>query len=152
MTIRWILAALHLLGLGIGLGAVWARGRALRGPLDAAGLRRAFYADTWWGVAAGVWIVTGLLRAFGGYEKGTGYYLHNHLFLTKMGLLALILVLEIGPMVALIGWRRAVAHGTLPDTTRAARYARISMIQGLLVLLMVIAATGLARGFGSQTS
>ena len=35
MTIRWILAALHLLALGIGLGAVWSRGRLLRQPLGA---------------------------------------------------------------------------------------------------------------------
>src|SRR6266511_1832568 len=52
MTIRWLLAALHLLALGIGLGAVWARGRALRDALDASGLRRAFHADAWWGIAA----------------------------------------------------------------------------------------------------
>jgi uncharacterized membrane protein len=38
------------------------------------------------------------LRAIGSYEKGMDYYLHNHLFLTKMGLLALILILEIGAM------------------------------------------------------
>ena len=30
MTIRWLLAAFHLLALGIGLESVWARGRALR--------------------------------------------------------------------------------------------------------------------------
>jgi uncharacterized membrane protein len=64
MTIRRLVAAFHLLALGIGLGAVWARGRALRGPLDATGLRRAFYADTWWGIAAGLWIATGVARAF----------------------------------------------------------------------------------------
>ena len=46
MTIRWLLAAVHLLALGIGLGAVWARGRALGGAVDAMGLRRAFDADT----------------------------------------------------------------------------------------------------------
>lgn len=33
MTIRWLLAALHLLGLGIGLGAVWTRRQELLGPL-----------------------------------------------------------------------------------------------------------------------
>src|SRR3989449_11375442 len=59
MTTRWLLAALHLLALGVGLGAVWARGRALRDARDASGLRRAFYADTWWGVAALLWIGTG---------------------------------------------------------------------------------------------
>jgi len=46
MTIRWLLAALHLLALGIGLGAVWARGRALQADLDVSGLRRVVYADT----------------------------------------------------------------------------------------------------------
>ena len=86
MTIRWFLAALHLLALGIGLGAIWARSRALGGTLDAAGLKRVFYADNWWGIAALLWLVTGLLGAFGGLEKGTEYYLTNTLFLIKMGL------------------------------------------------------------------
>jgi len=49
MTIRWLLAAVHLLALGVGLGAVWARGRALQAQRDVPGLRRVFYADTWWG-------------------------------------------------------------------------------------------------------
>jgi putative membrane protein len=150
MVLRWILAALHLAALGIGLGAVYARARALRGSLDVSGLRRVFAADSWWGAAAGLWIVTGLLRAFGGYEKGADYYLHNHLFLTKMGLLVLILILESGVMLRLILWRRAVARGTLPDTHRASRYASISVVQAVLVLLMVAAATGMARGFGAR--
>ena len=148
MLVRWLFAWLHLLGLGIGLGAVYARSRALRGVLDGPGLRRVFLADTWWAVAAGLWIVTGLVRAFAGFEKGTDYYLQNHLFLTKMGLLLLVLLLEIGPMLRLIVWRRSLAQGVMPDTTSASRYARVSMIQAFLVLLMVAAATGMARGFG----
>jgi putative membrane protein len=148
MTIRWLLAAFHLLALGVGLGAVWARGRALQGDLDTAGLRRAFYADTWWGVAALVWIGTGLARAFGGFEKGSFYYLHNHVFWGKMGLLVAILVLELGPMVTLIQWRRLVARGAVPDTRGASRCARISFVQAALVVLMVLAATAMARGYG----
>src|SRR2546430_3335139 len=114
MTIRWLLAAVHLLALGVGLGAVWARGRALQAPLDVPALRRVFYADTWWGIAALLWIGTGLVRAFGGYEKGAFYYLHNHFFWAKMGLLAAILLLELGPMIALIRWRVAVAPRAVP--------------------------------------
>ena len=151
MTVRWLLAALHLLALGVGLGAVWARGRALRGALDASGLRRAFYADTWWGVAALLWIGTGLLRAFAGFEKGSFYYVHNHFFWTKMGLLAAILILELGPMITLLGWRQQVARGEVPDTQAASRFARISFIQATLVVLMVLAATAMARGFGVVT-
>jgi putative membrane protein len=149
LTIRWLLATFHLLALGIGLGSVWARGRALRGDLNPSGLRRVFYADTWWGVAAALWIGTGLLRAFGGFEKGASYYLHNHFFWVKMGLLAVILVLELRPMIGLIQWRRLVARGEVPDARAAKQYARISFIQAALVALMVLAATAMARGLGS---
>ena len=148
MTVRWLFAALHLLALGIGLGAVWARGRALQAQLDATGVQHVLYADTWWGIAALVWIATGLVRAFGGLEKGTVYYLHNHLFWTKMALLGLILALELGPMLALIRWRVAIKRGAQPDTSAASRFARISFLQAALVVLMVLAATAMARGYG----
>lgn len=148
MLIRWLFAWLHLLGLGIGLGAVWARGRALRAPLDAAGLRRVFHADGWWGVAAAIWIGTGLVRVIGGLEKGMEYYLQNHVFWAKMALLLAVLVLEIGPAVTLARWRAQLAKAIQPDTTRAARFARISDVQVILVLLMVLAATAMARGIG----
>jgi putative membrane protein len=148
MTMSWVLAILHLLGLGIGLPAIWARGRALRRPLDPDGLKRVFAADTWWGIAAGIWILTGLVRAFGPFEKGADYYLHNHLFLAKMGLLAVILLLELSPMIALVGWRIRLKRGDAIDTRRAPAFARISDIQLLLVLGMLVAATGMARGHG----
>ena len=144
--VRWILAALHLLALGIGLGAVWTRARALRGAPDAAALRRAFAADGLWGLAALLWISTGLVRAFGGFEKGTAYYLHSNAFLVKMGLLMLILGLEVWPMVTLIRWRRAVSRGELRDLHAAPAIARISTVQALLVVAMVFAATAMARG------
>src|SRR2546422_6593313 len=133
MTIRWLLAAVHLLALGLGLGAVWARGRALGGELDGSGLRRAFYADTWWGVAAILWIGTGLVRAFGGFEKGSFYYLHNHFFWAKMGLLAAILILEVGPMIALIRWRLAVAPRSVPATRAAEGFGRGRFVPALVV-------------------
>src|SRR2546428_4445481 len=129
MTIRWLLAAFHLLALGVGLGAVWARGRAFQAQLDVPGLRRVFYADTWWGVAALIWIGTGLVRAFGGFEKGSFYYLHNHYFWAKMGLLAAILVLEVGPMIALIRWRVAGGRGNVARTPPADRLARVRLVQ-----------------------
>jgi putative membrane protein len=149
VLVRWLFAWLHLLGMGIGLGAVWARARALRGPLDTAGLRRVFYADGWWGVAAAIWIGTGLVRVIGGLEKGMDYYLQNHVFWGKMTLLLAILVLEIPPMLTFIRWRVQVARGESPDTAVAGRYARISYLQAALVLLMVLAASAMARGVGA---
>jgi putative membrane protein len=146
MMLRWLLASFHLLGLGVGLGAVWVRGRGLRGSLDVSGLRRVFLADSVWGVAALLWIGTGLWRLLGGTEKPTDYYLHNHVFMAKMGLLIVILVLEFWPMTTLIRWRMRIARGELPDGRVAPLLARISFIQAGIVVLMVFAATAMARG------
>jgi putative membrane protein len=148
MLLRSLFAAVHLLALGIGLGAVWGRARAFAGELDQAGLRRLFHADAWWGISALLWISTGLTRLLAGLEKATPYYLDNHLFWTKMGLLALVLMLEIAPMVALIRWRLALRRKHQPDTGAALRYARISYLQAGLVVLMVLVASALSRGHG----
>lgn len=147
--IRWSLAALHLLGLGIGLGAVWARSRALLAPLDPPGVQRVLYADTWWGIAALVWITTGVVRAFAGFEKGAAYYVHNHFFLAKMVLLFFILALEVWPMATFIKWRIGVARGETIDASAAPTFARISVIEAVLVVLMVLAAVAMARGYGA---
>lgn len=150
--LRIALAVLHLVALGIGLGAVWARGRLLsERPLTVASARRAFVADSWWGVAAALWIFTGLWRLIAGTEKATTYYMHDHVFFAKMGLLALILALEVWPMVTLIRWRVAVTRAGetwRADETRAGVIARISYAEALLVIGMVIAAVTMARGYG----
>jgi putative membrane protein len=147
--LRWMLAALHLLGFGIGLGAIWARARSISGrPLDLPALHRTFAADSWWGVSALVLIGTGLWRLLGATEKSTAYYLSNHVFITKMALLGIILVLELWPMVTLIRWRILVAKGGLPDPAPASAIARISYLQTLVLIGMVLAATAMARGMG----
>ena len=147
MILRWLVATLHLLALPLGLSAIWARGRALRSVSVAGSLSRIFVADNLWGLAAVLWIATGLLRAFAGLEKETNYYLHDRAFYVKMGLLAAILLLEIRPMATLIRWRIAARRGRSIDTTSALALARISQLQAGLVILMVFAATAVARGF-----
>ncbi|HKU59631.1 MAG TPA: DUF2214 family protein [Gemmatimonadales bacterium] len=146
--LRWLLAALHLTALGIGLGAVWARARALRGPFDPAGLRRVFTADGWWALAGALWIATGLWRLLAGTEKPTVYYMHNHLFYLKMAALLLLLLMEARAVMLLIRWRAEAARGGPVVTSAAPGLARISYIQAVLVLVMVAAATGMARGYG----
>ena len=146
--LRWLLAAIHLLGFGIGLGSIWGRALALRAPLDAVGIRRVLAADNWWGVSAILLIGTGLVRAFGGFEKGALYYTHNHYFWTKMGMLVSILLLEIMPMITFIKWRVRLARNETIDATKAAAFATTSFIQAMLIVLMLLAATAMARGYG----
>lgn len=145
---RWSLAALHLLALGIGVAGIWSRRAALRGTLDAAGIVRVLAADNLWAIAAILWLATGLLRAFGGYEKGSTYYLGNALFIAKMAAFILIWILEVWPMVTFIRWRIAIGRHEAPDTRHASTFAVISLAQTVLVIIMVVAATGMARGYG----
>jgi putative membrane protein len=57
-----------------------------------------------------------------------------------------ILALEVVPMVALIKWRIAFKRQQIIDTSRSRRFARISHMEAALMVLMVIAATGVAQG------
>ena len=143
-----IVAALHYLALALGLPGVFLRGRALKGPLDRDGLRRLFAADTVWGVAAGLWLITGLLRAFGGLEKGTAFYMASRLFWLKLALFALVVVIEVWPMLTLIGWRRAVGAGRTPDTSAARALFHVNHVELALVVVIVFVASFMARGFG----
>jgi putative membrane protein len=164
--LRVTLAWLHLLALGIGFWAVFARGRALREAAaelpGTAALRRAFLADAHWGAAAILWLATGLWRYLGSTEKATSYYNSNHIFLTKMTLFVIVLLLEIGPMMTLIRWRAALgragaskgadgAPAAVPiDPGRARRIATVSYIEGAVVAVMVLTAVAMARGFGAR--
>ena len=143
-----VVSSLHLLALAIGLPAVFLRGLALRGRLDAEGLRRLLAADNAWGIAAVLWIVTGLLRAFAGLEKGTDFYLRSPLFWVKMGLFVAIIVLEIRPMVTFLRWRVRLGRGEQPDTSGARALYTLNHIEMALVVVMVFVASLMARGVG----
>jgi putative membrane protein len=147
MLVHWLLATIHLWAFALGFWAVVSRGTAFRRMATGVGeARSVLIADNLWGISAVVLLVTGGMRAFGGYEKGTDYYLHQPLFHLKMTLFVLILLLEVAPMITLIKWRIARARGAAVDTGRATLFARISHIEALLLLLIVVAATGMARG------
>ncbi|MDQ7979768.1 DUF2214 family protein [Paraburkholderia sp. SARCC-3016] len=148
LLIRWLLATLHLLGYGLALTAIIARTRALSRCTSEHSLPSVFLADNVWGLSALLMIVTGSLRAFGGFEKGASFYLQEPLFEVKMGALVLILLLEIAPMIALIRWRIALRKGVPPLLGRVHQFAAIGSVQTALLVVMVFAATGMTRGVG----
>jgi putative membrane protein len=151
MLLRASVSALHVLALGLGLGAVFVRGLRLRdlrrAPGDAGPLRGLFASDALWGLAAALWIATGLLRAFGGLEKASAFYLRNGFFWVKLGLFATVFALELSPMVTFIAWRRARAAGAAPWTSAPiGRLVRVNDVELALVLLIPFAAALMARG------
>jgi len=143
-----IVSALHVLALALGLPAVYLRGRALKGRLDRDRMRQLFAADTVWGIAAALWVVTGLLRAFAGLEKGSQFYLASSLFWAKMALFLAVVLLEIWPMATFIRWRAQLRRGQTPDTSRARALYIVNHVEMALVVLIVFVASFMARGFG----
>jgi putative membrane protein len=143
-----VVSSLHLLALALGLPAVFLRGRALKGSLDAEGLRRLLAADNVWGIAALLWIVTGLLRAFGGLEKGADFYLRSPLFWTKMALFLVVLLLEIRPMATFIRWRIRLGRGETIDTGAARALYTLNHVELAIVVVMVFVTSLMARGVG----
>src|SRR5512144_2295400 len=111
VVISALLSAVHVLTLAMGLGAIGQRGRALAQPLDDATWRQLLAADTLWGVAAALWITTGLGRVFFG-GKQPAFYTHNGFFVVKMTLFALVFLLELKPMTTFIRVRAARRRGT----------------------------------------
>lgn len=150
--LRLTLASAHLLALAIGMMATVMRGSALREPPAVESLRRGLRMDVIWGIAAALWVVTGLWRLFGATEKPTAFYMDNLWFHVKMSLFVLIVLLEIWPMLTLTRWRKLARSGAAPASfmTQAIgkRIALIGHIQATLALGMVVAAVSMARGYG----
>jgi putative membrane protein len=141
MFVSALVSALHILGVGLGLGSIYSRARAL-GRAD---LVAALRADTAWGLAFLVLLGSGLARAFAGLEKGAEFYLNSPGFHGKMALLAAILLLELWPMAQLMRWR--FAPGTRDDADPRP-LAWVSWLELTLLIAMLVAAAVMTRGLG----
>ena len=145
MIISALLSAIHLLTLALGLSAVFLRGKALAGPLDEAGWRRLLAADNAWGIAAALWIASGLARVFFG-GKETPFYWRNGFFWIKMTLFAVVFLLELTPMITFIRVRSARGRGANLPRFSVETLRRINSAELALVVVMVFAAAFMARG------
>ncbi len=85
----------------------------LRKMLPADLARRLQSIDRWYGIVAGLVILSGLGRLFLG-AKGPAFYNQNPVFWTKMGLFVVVALLSIGPTVAFLRWNaRKTADGSV---------------------------------------
>tara|TARA_B100000609_G_scaffold199317_1_gene202033 strand:+ start:8136 stop:8951 length:816 start_codon:yes stop_codon:yes gene_type:complete len=147
-----MLSVIHLLCLATGFYAMGMRAYLLGLPMSKENMSRVFAADNLAGLIAIAWYGSGLLRAFGGFEKGASYYLSNELFLGKIALLVLILIIECVPMLTLIQWRRLRKKGEVPDTKKAPLLQLLTRIELGLIMVIVVLATLMARGIGVHSA
>ena len=145
MLIAALLSAIHILTVGLGLGSIFARGRALAGPLDDAGWNRLLAADNAWGAAAALWISSGLARVFFGGKEPT-FYWGNGFFWIKMVLFGAVFALEMRPMITFVRVRAARRRGAPLPRFSVDAYRRINATELALVVLIVFVAAFMARG------
>jgi putative membrane protein len=145
MVVAAILSAFHMLTLALGMAAIFARGRALSRPLDDAGWGRLLAADNAWGIAALLWIATGIGRVFYG-GKAPSFYWGNGLFWVKLALFGIVFLLELTPMVTFIRVRRARSQRTALPRFSVAACRRINDVELALVITIVFVAAFMARG------
>ncbi len=146
--LRLVLAAVHLLALALGVLSLTQRARALALAERNEQLKPVFLWDAVYGLVAIVWLGSGLFRAFGGFEKGSDYYLANHAFWTKMLLLFVLLVIEGYLAATFVRWRIRIKKNETVSLERKARLVRFHYAEFWLILGMVTMATLMARGVG----
>lgn len=150
MIFSIIAAAAHFITLGIGFTSLTLRGQQFKLLANETSLRpeslaKLFLYDNLYGVAALMWILTGVLRAFGGLEKGTTYYMQNNFFWVKMLLFLGVFLIEIKPMATLIKWRIQIKNKTPLTPADFQNLARRNTAEIHLLVLVIIAASIMAR-------
>jgi putative membrane protein len=140
-------SALHLLSFGVGLPAVFLRGRHLRElPGSDEAVRSVLRADDVWGLAALGWLSTGLARLFLELDKGLDFYLYNGFFWAKMALFGAIFLLELRPMATFLRWRLRRRRGQPLDLAGVPALIRLHDLELLLHVPIPFAAALMARG------
>lgn len=138
----------HLLAFGIA-AAITAQLVLVRPGMQAPAVRLAARYDVALGLMAVALLAAGFLRVYFG-AKGADFYLHNHVFWSKVVLFGVVGLLSVQPTRALLRWRKAQAAdpGFAPDEAAIRSVRRGLMAEIHLFALLPIAAAAMARGYG----
>jgi putative membrane protein len=101
------------------------------------------------GIMSGALVAIGFLRVFFG-AKGSDFYIHNHVFWTKVVLFAIVGLMSIKPTRAFLRWRKAQAAdaGFTPEEVDIRSVRKTLMTEIHIFALLPIAAAAMARGYG----
>jgi putative membrane protein len=118
-----------------------------RRSLPAAMLRQLQLVDRFYGIAAGLVIVTGIALVLYGL-KGSAFYLHNAIFWTKMALFVMVALLSIPPTVAYLRWnsRKPVDGAVTLDDSEFGRIRGLLWAQVVVLAFIPLCAALMANG------
>ncbi len=138
----------HLLAFGIA-AAITAQLVLVRPGMQPPAVQLAARYDIALGLMSLSLVVIGFSRVFFG-AKGAAFYLHNHVFWTKVVLFAIVGLLSIKPTRAFLRWRKAQSAdaGFAPEDVEIRAIRKRLMAEIHLFALLPIAAAAMARGYG----
>ncbi|MFQ6309600.1 DUF2214 family protein [Lysobacter capsici] len=141
-----LLAAFHHLLVFAMISMLVAESVLLRGPIDAAALKRLAGLDAGYGMSAMLLLAVGVARLFYGV-KGLDFYQHNPWFHAKFGAFVAIALLSILPTVRLLRWRKALKHDPafLPPAPQVRIVRVLIRFELILIAVILICAAAMAR-------
>ncbi len=153
MVAHVVVAYLHFIGIMILMATLLAEHVTLQPNMTRLHLQRLAMIDLFYGIAAGVVLITGLLR-FASFGKGIPFYLGNPVFYIKVGVFLLVALLSIDPTMRLLSWRSMPKQENIPevDTQSIMRLRYIIRLEVGLRLIIPLLAILIARGIGRRSS
>jgi putative membrane protein len=100
---------------------------------------------------AGVMLISGVgLLVWA--ERGVAFYLRNPVFYIKLAVFAAMLLIAITPARIILQWHREASTGKIPEQGMVFFVKRYLTAEAILLLIIPLAASLLARGIGLQPS
>lgn len=146
-----LMAFVHHLAAFTVVAALAVEVAVFKPPLTPPQARRLQRTDFAFGAAATVLLVAGLLRV-AYFEKGPAYYWHDAYFLVKFAAFIAAGLISIYPTVTFLSWKRELEAGAAPQipAARARRVRLCLMLELTAILVILLCAALMARGFGYQ--
>jgi len=141
-----LVAWLHYLGVFVLVGSLAGELMTFRREMSLAAQKTLRVLDVHYGAAAGVVLVTGLLKVFW-FGKGAAYYGGNPFFWALVALFAAVGLLSLPPTLYYLRWRGATAPAVVAEADYR-RIRRLMWMQAAGLALIPLAAALMARGVG----
>ena len=139
----------HFLGMMMLMATLLAEHVTLQPQMTRLHIQRLAMIDLFYGIAAGIVFLTGLLR-FAYFGKGIHFYLGNPLFYVKVGMFLLVALISVYPTRRFLAWRKMLTQGDPPalDPHTVTRLRIVIRLELGLLLVIPLLAVLMARGTG----
>lgn len=144
-----ITAYFHYLSIGIIFAALAIEFFTLKEELNLKEAWRILWADSVYGIAAIIVLVTGILRVLY-FAKDTAYYLNNPIFWVKIAVYLIVGTVSLYPTISFLKWIKSLMEKKVPEIT-INQYKRL---KGVIIFELIgfstipLFASMMARGIG----